>query len=94
VARILDLHTDGNRAADDLTKCGDRSGTFETQGESERRADNKFGSDRDPRPTLAAVTDSILIVVWWPNCIFTPHGGDACAILKPIFIQNSDPARH
>ncbi len=25
VARILDLHTDGNRAADDLTKCGDRT---------------------------------------------------------------------
>jgi hypothetical protein len=22
------LHTDGNRAADDLTKCGDRSGTY------------------------------------------------------------------
>jgi len=25
VARILDLHTDGNRAADDITKCGDRT---------------------------------------------------------------------
>jgi hypothetical protein len=25
VARILDLHTDGNRAADDVTKCGDRT---------------------------------------------------------------------